>query len=79
VCRWIRHLGKVVDEEIRFDTKTSLTLLHLHRRTVERLREEAQTEQKDRETLERELNARLDLIEARLNGTPEPGSDAACD
>jgi hypothetical protein len=73
----IRYRGEVVDEEVHFDTRTALTLLRMHRDTAERVRAQADAGPQDRDALERELIRRLDLMEARLSGAPEPGADDA--
>jgi hypothetical protein len=74
----IRYQGKVVDEEVQFDTRTALTLLRMHRDTAERVRAQGETGPQDRAGLIRELRERLLRIEARMLGRPEPGADGGC-
>ena len=71
----IRYQGKVVDEEVQFDTRTALTLLRMHRDTAERVRAQGEAAPTDRAALVRELRERLLRIEARMLGRPEPGAD----
>jgi hypothetical protein len=75
----VRYQGKVVDEEVRYDTRTALTLLRWHRDTAERVRAQAEAGPQDRDALIRELRERLLGIEARMLGRPEPGSDGAAE
>jgi hypothetical protein len=68
----VRHGGKVVGEEHRFDARFALSLLRAHHDSAMRARA-ARDEVIDSDAMEREIKGKFRLIEARLKGLPEPG------